>query len=114
MLGVTTPTVSRMVNSLQALGFVRAERSPYDRRQRVVRLTEMGFERMQATIQCFIGGRIGRKILDRAFGRHGVRGKSRADTIFQRMCDYEYLLHCIRETCGDSARLVLYPWHPDD
>jgi hypothetical protein len=29
------------------------------------------------------------------------------------MCDYEYLLDCMRETCGDSAKLH-YPWHPDD
>jgi DNA-binding MarR family transcriptional regulator len=112
-LGVTAPTVSRMVNSLQALGFVRAERSRYDRRQRIVHLTETGLERIRAAIECFIGRRVGQKILDRAFGRHRKRRTSRADVIFQRMCEFEYLLQCIRETCGDSAGLH-YPWHPDD
>jgi DNA-binding MarR family transcriptional regulator len=112
-LGVTAPTVSRMVKSLQALGLVRSERHPGDRRQRIVQLTKAGLERIRAAIQCFHGGRIGRKILDRAFGRHRMRGMSKASVIFTRMCDYEDMLGWIREMCGDSARLH-YPWHPDD
>jgi DNA-binding MarR family transcriptional regulator len=112
-MGVTAPTVSRMVKSLEAIGLVRTKRDPHDRRQRVVELTKEGLARIRAAIDSFIGGRIGQKILDRAFGRHGMRRMSRAAVIFQRMCDYEYLLDCMRETCGDSAKLH-YPWHPDD
>ena len=112
-LGVTAPTVSRMVKSLEELGVVRTERDPFDRRQRIVQLTREGLARIRAAIECFMRGRIPRKILDRAFGRHGERRTKRADTIFSRMCDYEYLLRCIRETCGDTARLH-YAWHPDD
>jgi DNA-binding MarR family transcriptional regulator len=112
-LGVTAPTVSRMVKSLEALGLVRTERDPFDRRQRIVELTKTGLARIRAAIACFIGGRIPRKILDRALGRHRPGNQSRSQTIFLRMCDFEYLLGCIREMCGDSAKLH-YPWHPDD
>jgi hypothetical protein len=58
-------------------------------------------------------GRIPRKILDRAFGHNGERGKSRAEVIFLRMCEYEELLRRIRDMCGDTAKLH-YDWHPDD
>jgi hypothetical protein len=58
-------------------------------------------------------GRIPRKILDRAFGRPGERGKSRAEVIFGRMCEYEDLLRRIRDMCGDTARLH-FASHPDD
>ena len=111
-LGVTAPTVTRMVKSLEALGIVRTERDWYDRRQRVVRLTKEGLARIRAAIECFMRGRIPRKILDRAFG-HGERGTKRAGVIFQRMCEYEELLRRIRDMCGDTARLH-YDWHPDD
>ena len=112
-LGVTAPTVSRMVKSLEALGIVRTERDWYDRRQRIVRLTREGLARIRAAIECFMRGRIPRKILDRAFGHNGERGKSRAEVIFLRMCEYEELLRRIRDMCGDTARLH-YDWHPDD
>jgi DNA-binding MarR family transcriptional regulator len=112
-LGVTAPTISRMVKSLEALGIVRTERDRFDRRQRIVQLTKEGLARMRAAVECFMRGRIPRKILDRAFGRHGEPGAKRAHVIFARMCDYEYLLGCVRETCGDTARLH-YDWHPDD
>jgi DNA-binding MarR family transcriptional regulator len=102
-----------MVKSLQALGFVRAERSHGDRRQCLVELTEAGLERIRAAAALFIDGRVAKRILHRVLGRHGVRGKSRAEVIFGRMCDFEDMLRWTRETCGDSAKLH-YPWHPDD
>jgi DNA-binding MarR family transcriptional regulator len=112
-LGVTAPTVSRMVKSLEALGLVCTRRDTYDRRQRIVQLTKAGLASIRAAAECFIERRVAKRILDRAFGRHGQRGKSWTEVIFGRMCDFEYLLGCIRETCGDSATLH-YPWHPDD
>ena len=41
-LGVSPPTVSRMVDSLEALGWVQRERCCVDGRMRFVRLTEAG------------------------------------------------------------------------
>jgi DNA-binding MarR family transcriptional regulator len=112
-LGVTAPTVTRMVKSLEALGLVSTKRDSFDRRQRIVQLTKTGLDRIRAAIECFIQGRVAKRILDRALGRHGLRGHSRGHAIFLRMCDFEHLLGCIREMCGDSAKLH-YPWHPDD
>jgi DNA-binding MarR family transcriptional regulator len=42
LLGVTAPVVSRMLKSLQLLGFVARERDTKDRRCRIVRLTKRG------------------------------------------------------------------------
>ena len=42
ILGVTRPTVSRMLRSLEALGLVRREVDPRDRRRKVVWLTDEG------------------------------------------------------------------------
>jgi DNA-binding MarR family transcriptional regulator len=114
LLGVTAPTVSRMVKSLQALGLVRAERSQCgDRRQCLVELTETGLERIRAAAALFIDGRVAKRILERVLGRYPVRGRSRAEVIFHRMCDFEDMLRWTRETCGDTA-MLRYPWHPDD
>src|SRR5581483_6609271 len=42
LLGVTAPTVSRMLRSLEQLGFVKRMRCEVDKRDRVVELTELG------------------------------------------------------------------------
>lgn len=42
VLGVTAPVVSRMLKSLEALGFLTRERNPRDGRLRIVRITERG------------------------------------------------------------------------
>ncbi len=44
LLGVTAPTVSRMVRSLEVLGIVRRFRNPVDRRTKQVALTDEGLE----------------------------------------------------------------------
>jgi DNA-binding MarR family transcriptional regulator len=114
-LGVTTPTVSRMLDSLQELGLVRTERGEYDRRQRVVHLTKLGFERMRAAFESFMGGRVGQRIINRAFAPLRPRGVRKADAVFGCMCEFDDLLGAIRRMCGDTAALALhYRWHPDD
>ena len=54
MLGVTAPTVSRMVKSLVALGFVRQDRDDDDGRERLLVLTRRGMERIRAAAREFI------------------------------------------------------------
>ncbi len=109
LLGVTTPTVSRMLDSLEALGLVRTWRSRLDRRQRDVKITKRGLKRLRKAgrwlmkaaklaLHCALGG-------DRWWDENG--------TVFAAMCHFEDWLHCIREAYGDRARLA-YPWHPDD
>jgi len=47
-LGVSAPTVSRMVRSLEALGFVERSPSSHDRRTLDIRLTDDGWRRVRA------------------------------------------------------------------
>ena len=47
-LGVSAPTVSRMVRSLEALGFVTRSRSIHDGRTLDIRLTDDGWRRVRA------------------------------------------------------------------
>jgi DNA-binding MarR family transcriptional regulator len=54
MLGVTAPTVSRMVRSLEELGFLSRE-TAYDKRQRRVRITRDGIVRLRRAISAAIG-----------------------------------------------------------
>ena len=48
ILGVTRPTVSKMLRSLEKLGFVRREVNPMDRRRKDVWLTAAGLARLEA------------------------------------------------------------------
>jgi DNA-binding MarR family transcriptional regulator len=108
-LGVTAPTVSRMVRSLEQLGLVTRERSPYDdRRQRWVRLTDAGLQRIRHARRALL--RAAKRLLCQAitFGKHRD-----PDECFFHMCTLESYLHGMREEYGDTARR-LYPWHPDD
>lgn len=47
-LGVSAPTVSRMVRSLEALGFVKRSRSIHDGRTLDIQLTDSGWRRVRA------------------------------------------------------------------
>src|ERR1700733_5812527 len=42
VLGVTSPTISRMLGSLEELGLIRRTRIPSDQRQRSIELTDAG------------------------------------------------------------------------
>jgi DNA-binding MarR family transcriptional regulator len=110
-LGVTAPTVSRMVKSLEALGFVRTEHDGFDRRQRLVTLTKKGLYQIRAAAYWFIRRKFAQLTINCALGREEWRSYGRV--VFPAMCVFEDLLYCIREAFGDRARLH-YPWHPDD
>lgn len=55
VLGVTAPTVSRMLRSLEDLGLVRRWRDGRDTRQRVVALTRKGYALLRATMDDLMG-----------------------------------------------------------
>ena len=57
LLGVSAATISRMVTSLEALGYVTRSRLVRDRRCVVVTLTEDGDERIQRALACAIASR---------------------------------------------------------
>jgi len=108
-LGVTAPVVTRMLQALQALGFVTRRRVDSDRRQLWVELTSIGMARIKTAY------RIMRRAVQRwvcvaiCFGRHRDPHKR-----LVHMDTLECYLRGLRREFGDSATLA-YPWgHPDD
>jgi DNA-binding MarR family transcriptional regulator len=110
-IGVSRPTVSRMLASLEQLGLVRRQRFAYDRRQRIVALTRRGLTLVRKAASLFISSGWAQLALDTALGQPDDRW---CDD-FQCLVHMEALqgpLNKIRAAFGDFARLC-YPWHPD-
>jgi len=108
-LGVTASVVSRMLRSLEALGWVQRTRPLHDRRQREVTLTESGRWRIRTAYKTLF--RAAQRLVDRAicFGEHRD-GNAR----FHHMATLEAYLDSMRRHYWDNASLY-YPWgHPDD
>jgi DNA-binding MarR family transcriptional regulator len=117
-LGVNRTTISRMLTSLESLGFVKREKPSYgDRRTRTVELTELGLRRIRLAIRSLIGEGVAQLAVDSA-----IAGGPNADPGTMAHNDFACLLSCevlesflngMRRTYGDFATLH-YPWHPDD
>ena len=106
LLGVSSPVISRMLRSLERLGLVVRERvDDGDRRQKWIKLTAAGRERIQKARKELIpeAMRLVRKAI--SFGK--------LDDAFLHMCNLEDYLRGMRTEFGDRASLS-YPWHPDD
>jgi DNA-binding MarR family transcriptional regulator len=114
MLGVSRPTVSRMLASLEELGLVRRTRDPYDGRQRVVALTQQGCTLVRRAVRHFIDSGWTELALDSALAsdRPGERWCDDGHCLFETD-RLERFLGSIRRAFGDVATLY-YPWHPDD
>jgi DNA-binding MarR family transcriptional regulator len=108
LLGVTKGVVSRMLGGLEALGWIVREVPEFDRRQRVVRLTEKGQTGFKDAYRLLV--RAVRRLVFEAicFGQH-------RDPM-QRLVHMDQLegyLNVLRDF-GDTATLY-YRWgHPDD
>jgi DNA-binding MarR family transcriptional regulator len=113
-LGVSRPTVSRMLASLEELGLVRRERDPLDRRQRSVALTSRGRGLIRRAERVFIGSGLAQLAVDTALGADptGERWYDEAYSL-QATTTLDDLLGRIRYEFGDFARLS-YAWHPED
>jgi DNA-binding MarR family transcriptional regulator len=108
-LGVTAPVVSRMLRSLEELGWiVRTRPQTGDRRQRHVFFTTAGMERMRAACKVLLKGakRVVHEVI--SLGMHLDPGMC-----FEHMGNLESYLLYMGRSCGDTATLW-YPWHPDD
>jgi len=68
-LGVSAPTVSRMVRSLEALGFVKRTRSIHDGRTLDVSLTDFGWRRVRTMFLEIFNSDVFGFALDCAFSR---------------------------------------------
>jgi DNA-binding MarR family transcriptional regulator len=108
-LGVTAPTVSRMVKSLVELGLVVSNVWEADMRQRWLRMTQEGVEVLRAAIAATMDsgdahGIVLRAVVPRYFDP--------VDCI--RVLDYfENGLDRVRTAFADTG-YIYYPWHPDD
>ncbi|HEV3189676.1 MAG TPA: MarR family transcriptional regulator [Polyangiaceae bacterium] len=108
-LGVSASVVSRMLRSLEALGWVQRTRALHDRRQRQVSLTESGRWRIRTAYKTLF--RAAQRLVDWAicFGKHRNRNAR-----YRHMATLEAYLDAMRRHYGDIASLY-YPWgHPDD
>jgi DNA-binding MarR family transcriptional regulator len=109
-LGVSTATVSRMLKSLEAIGLLRRQRADWDRRQRLVRLTEAGGRCIRSAIRHFIKWGAAQLIVDSALCPETWTDDAACLTAMDAFDGY---LSNIREAYGDVAALY-YRWDPDD
>ena len=107
-LGVTAPTVSRMLRSLEDLGFVERSRA-FDRRQNRVSLTRLGLAYIRRAITDMIRTGLIRLAVESALVEQWWNGSACLATLE----DFENALTRIRVAYGDFGTLA-YPWHPDD
>ena len=111
VLGVTAPTVSRMVRSLERLGFVERKRWPGDSRQRNVSLTEKACACIRRVTKRLFGpGGAQHFVNAMVAGRRWWRAPSHT---FCSVAALEDALNRVRIHTGDGATLA-YLWHPDD
>ena len=109
-LGVSAPTVSRMLGSLEKLGLISRTRPAWDTRQRFVTLTVAGL----ACIRRAFRSLVRRRVVRAAFDTVLTVGLSRdAGARFDETCNAESVCDRIRRGFGDTSTLG-YPWHPDD
>jgi DNA-binding MarR family transcriptional regulator len=108
-LGVSAPTVSRMVTSLQKLGLVERKTSSDDRRVRLVVLTDAGRTCIQEAIERFVSWGTAQLAVDSALC--GQQWNDRA-LCSQTARTLDTTLDKIRRAYGDLADLYR-PWEPD-
>jgi DNA-binding MarR family transcriptional regulator len=108
LLGVSKSVVSRMLASLEKLGWVSRTRHIADRRRRVIEVTQAGLRLVREAWQTL--NRAFQRLLWLAicFDKHQDR-----DERFRHLCELESYLDAIRQKYGETASLS-YPWHPDD
>jgi DNA-binding MarR family transcriptional regulator len=114
LLGVSRPTVSRMLASLEEPGLIRRERDVFDRRQIRVTLTQRGRALIRKAVRHFMDSGWAELALDSALDRR-LPGERWCDDGFclTETEELDGLLRRIRTAFGDFATLS-YPWHPDD
>jgi DNA-binding MarR family transcriptional regulator len=112
-LGVTPPTVSRMLASLEELGLVHRRRSLSDRRQRIVALTRRGCTLIRKAERHFVHSGWAQLALDSALGPPPDNRWVDDVSCLSEMDNLEGALRRLRHAFGDFATLC-YPWHPDD
>ena len=109
MLGVSAPVVSRMLRSLEELGWVRREPPRGDRRQRLLELTDEGLACIRAAFK--LAHRFAKRLVYRALCYNEYRNR---DARHRAMDKMEGRLRALRAYCGDTATLWYWWPSPDD
>jgi DNA-binding MarR family transcriptional regulator len=118
-LGVSRPTVSRMLASLEELGLVLRNRDSKDRRQVFVALTEAGKALIRNAERIFIRSGYIQLAVDTALGAEAAGAPATSNGWYDEFgCLKESealgdVLDKVRSEFGDFAQLV-YGWHLDD
>jgi DNA-binding MarR family transcriptional regulator len=118
-LGVSPPTVSRMLTSLEELGLVLRRPDSKDRRQVFVALTEAGRALLRDAERIFIRSGYVQLAVDTALGTEAPGAPATSNAWYDGYaCLVEAeafgdLLDKVRSEFGDFAQLV-YGWHLDD
>ena len=112
MLGVSRPTVSRMLRSLEELGLVERRRSDVDRRQLEVSLTYLGVLRVRNAYEALVssGWSDGAPYFDKGWTEPTTVEESRREHCLSEMDAFEQLLDDVRVTFRDFATLA-YRWY---
>jgi DNA-binding MarR family transcriptional regulator len=102
LLGVSAPTISRMLKSLELLGFVVRKRFAYDARSLIVEITEVGLERVRAARDALVESGIGDRMAARGLAFDPQVARPKVDMLRR-------FLSCIRTIYGCFAAFE-HPW----
>jgi DNA-binding MarR family transcriptional regulator len=105
-LGVSAPTVSRMLKALEKLGFVKRKRSARDRRTLIVKITQVGIWVVENAHASLIESGIAERFALRGLALD--RDEARA-----ALPSFEHTLMRMRRNYGDSTPFDL-PWRKQD
>jgi DNA-binding MarR family transcriptional regulator len=106
LLGVSAPTVSRMLKSLEKLGFVRLSRLARDRRRGLVNITAVGQWVVQNAREPLVDSGVGERMALRGLAFDQEAARPALDTL-------QRFLWRLRRNYGDSAPLD-HPWKMQD
>jgi DNA-binding MarR family transcriptional regulator len=113
-LGVSRPTVSRMLQSLEERGLVSRQRSHLDRRQLDVRLTDSGRALIRLAHRALTKSGWAQLAVDSALGATSIENRWFDPMHCLIETDrLEDTLKKLRDAFGDFATLY-YQWHPQD
>src|SRR6202012_1357591 len=110
VLGVSRATVSRMMQSLETLGFIERWRSAIDRRVKMVKLTKLGRKHFLRANQMFRRSGWAQLAVDCALGDGSLKYRwYDAASCLQATSEVDMILKAFRRNYRDRASLK-YPY----
>ena len=106
LLGVSAATVSRMLISLEKLGFVEREESTTDARNLLVSLSDFGWNQLDDAMIALVCQGVAARM-----ARRGVAFEPKLADIRLRV--FQKHLNSMRRIYGDDAPFI-HPWRADD